>query len=191
MRCPAQRTVVSYANNIVYLAGFPPLTTDLPILDSLRARRFVSLYLGLLMNILLFIMFTLSCLLIYSLLLIDVTSRTFELAIRRMLGSTRPALVMLLVFQVSNARRFVCSVLVESIAWWWPTDPRVACVALQALAYSLPAWVLGLLVAQGITALLMQAFASISGLPVALGLTPTAVVRCPPATALTRHRVTR
>ena len=62
-------------------------------------------YLGLLMNIILFIMFVLSCLLIYSLLLINVGSRAFELAIRRMLGSTRPVLVLLLAFQVRFSPR--------------------------------------------------------------------------------------
>jgi len=135
-RLVVQRTVATIASSIVFLVGFPDIDSELPILSQLRSRRFVSLYvysgcctrvrrsmtyvgcryLGLLMNILLFIMFALSTLLIYSLLLINVNSRTFELAIRRMLGSTRPALILLLVAQVQvllpavwPARRvFIC-----------------------------------------------------------------------------------
>lgn len=139
-----QNTVVTFAGNIMYLAGFPVVDSDLPLLKNLRSRRFVSLYLGLLMNIILFIMFVLSCLLIYSLLLINVGSRAFELAIRRMLGSTRPVLVLLLAF--------------------------------QALSYSMPAWVFGLLIAEGITSSLMGSLAEVSGLPVEPGLTSSAAL---------------
>ena len=39
-----QNTVVTFAGNIMYLAGFPVVDSDLPLLKNLRSRRFVSLY---------------------------------------------------------------------------------------------------------------------------------------------------
>lgn len=139
-----QREVATFGSAVMYLVGFAQVNSDLPILESLRRRRFVTLYLGLVMDILLFILFGLSTILIYSLLQINVSSRTFELAIRRMIGTTRAILVLLLVT--------------------------------QALSYSVPALVIGLLLAQVFSSLLMDQFASLSGIPVTAGLTGGAVL---------------
>lgn len=61
----------------------------------------MSLYLQLVLDVLLLILFALSCVLVYSLLLVNVEGRTFEVAVRRMLGSTRPAIVGLLLAQAA------------------------------------------------------------------------------------------
>ena len=69
---------------------------DLPILAQLEARRFVTLYLSLVLNILLIVLCALSALLVYSLLTVSAESRTFDLAVRRMLGSRRDVVLALL-----------------------------------------------------------------------------------------------
>lgn len=99
------------------LAAPPSLqVADLPLLGQLEARRFVTLYLALVLNILLLVLCALSALLIYSLLTVSAEARTFELAVRRMLGSRREVIVALLLA--------------------------------QALSFGIPAWAVGLLVAQ-------------------------------------------
>lgn len=131
-----QAYVVTFASRLLFEIGFNLVEVEVPILDEVTAyclfaclppglysllplacaplqlfgRRFVSLYLGLVLDILLFILFALSTLLIYSLLMINVQNRTFELAIRRMIGTTRPTLVLLLVTQVGvvDSWRCVC-----------------------------------------------------------------------------------
>lgn len=53
------------------------------------------------LDVLLLILFALSCVLVYSLLLVNVEGRTFEVAVRRMLGSDRSAIVALLLTQAA------------------------------------------------------------------------------------------
>ena len=71
------------------------------------------MYLALMLNVLIFILTVLSIILIYSLLMINVQKRTFEIAIRRMLGTRRDHVIILL--------------------------------GMQALSYSVPKLVLGML----------------------------------------------
>jgi hypothetical protein len=71
----------------------PPLhatdvTVDVPILKGMQSIQFFSLYLGLIMSIILTILFLLSCMLIYSLLMISIETRTFELGVHRMVCVT-------------------------------------------------------------------------------------------------------
>ena len=138
-----QARLTGFTADFVYVTGFTEAEATQPLLGALSGRQFVSLYLGLLLDILLFILFLLSTILIYSLLMINVNARTFELAVRRMLGTTRVGVVGMLV--------------------------------LHALAYSLPAWLLGLLVSQGISALLLGSLASTAGINTGGGLTGRAV----------------
>lgn len=68
---------------------------------QLSQRRFVSIFLGLLLNVVLFVLFALCCILIYSLMTINVQKRTFELAVRRLIGTSRTVLIAMLSMQVS------------------------------------------------------------------------------------------
>ncbi len=94
-----QRELTSFASTLMYVVGFSQSSSSQPLLSELSGRRFVSLYLGLLLDILLVILFFLCSILIYSLLMINVNARTFELAVRRMLGTTRKGVMGLLVLQ--------------------------------------------------------------------------------------------
>jgi ABC-type antimicrobial peptide transport system permease subunit len=69
------------------------------VLSGVKSYRFFALFLGLILNIIILFIFFLSVLLIYSLLMVSVESRTFELGILRMVGMTRGRLVGLVVTQ--------------------------------------------------------------------------------------------
>lgn len=88
--------VADHASSMLYLAGFTETDAEAPILATLEPRRFVTLYLGLVLDVLLITLFGLATLLIYSLLLVNAEAKTFEVAVRRMLGAGRPAIVLLL-----------------------------------------------------------------------------------------------
>ena len=137
-------TIANFASTIVYTIGFPEIDPTLLIINALEGRRFVSLYLGILLDILLFVLFLLSTVLIYSLLLINVSKRTFEIAVRRMLGSNKRTVIGLL----------LC----------------------QAISYSLPAWIGGLLFAQMVAGGTLNVFAQSSGINIYTGLTGKAIL---------------
>jgi hypothetical protein len=84
-----QESVVRFADAILYRIGFSQVFVELPVLRQLRNTRTFSLFLGLILNIVIFILLFLSVVLIYSLLMISVETRTFELGILRMIGTTR------------------------------------------------------------------------------------------------------
>lgn len=62
------------------------LLTSLPVLEGLSRTKLISLFLGLILDLIIFILLSLSILLIYSLLMINVDSRTFEIGVMRMIG---------------------------------------------------------------------------------------------------------
>ena len=64
--------------------------TEVPVLDALDETRFFSLFLGLILNVVIVILLGLSVLLIYSLLMVNVETRTFELGVMRLVNPSRP-----------------------------------------------------------------------------------------------------
>lgn len=111
-----QGQVIKFTSRALYYIGFPEVEVTLGILSTLSDLRFFTLYLGLILSIILTILFILSTMLIYSLLIISIETRTFELGIHRMVGMTRFSVVEMLLT--------------------------------QALSYAIPAWVVGLFIAQ-------------------------------------------
>lgn len=94
-----QNSVVRFADTLLFKIGFTNVFVNLPILRQLRDTRFFSLFLGLILNVIIFILLFLSVVLIYSLLMISVETRTFELGILRMIGTTRRGIILLLLIQ--------------------------------------------------------------------------------------------
>lgn len=92
-----QKAVVKFAASAVYKLGFNQLDCSLPVLENVETSKFFGLFLGLILNIVIFILLFLSILLLYSLLMINVETRTFEMGVLRVLGSTRVNVVQLLV----------------------------------------------------------------------------------------------
>ena len=67
-----QKGVVDFSSQLLYLVGFSSVESDVPILTQLRTRRFVSIFLGLLINVIVFVLFALCSILIYSLMSVNV-----------------------------------------------------------------------------------------------------------------------
>ena len=97
-----QETVVQWSSEVMYYASFPQLTISMPILNALYGFRFFSLFLGLILSVILTILFILSTMLIYSLLMISIETRTFELGVHRMVGMTTAGIVKMLLVQASS-----------------------------------------------------------------------------------------
>ena len=91
-----QDGVVEYSGRVISSIGALWLKVNNPILGYLRSQRFTTLYLGMVMDILIAILLGLSSVLIYSLMMINVQGRQFELAVRRMLGATKLQVIALL-----------------------------------------------------------------------------------------------
>lgn len=110
-----QNTVVKFASQYLYPIGYHQVEVNFPVLSGLSNIRMISIFLGLILNVVIFILLLLSIVLIYSLLMISVETRTLELGIFRMLGYTRTRIIALLM--------------------------------IQAFSYSIPAWIMGLIIA--------------------------------------------
>eukprot|EP01133_Synstelium_polycarpum_P002551 gene2551-2924_t len=90
------KEIIKFSSRILYKIGFNQLDPWLPVMNELSDNRFVALFLGLILNVIIFILLFLSILLIYSLLMIDVETRTFEMGVMRMIGTTRAGIVQLM-----------------------------------------------------------------------------------------------
>lgn len=97
-----QATVTSFASDALYFGGFTEITAELPILTSMRTLQFFSIYLGLILSIILTILFMLATMLIYSLLIISIETRAFQLGVHRMVGMTRAGIVKMLIVQAAS-----------------------------------------------------------------------------------------
>ncbi|EFC50030.1 FtsX domain-containing protein [Naegleria gruberi] len=91
--------IVKFGSSISYFIGFNQISQNYPILVYLNDLRFVSMFLGLIINIIITILTILSTILIYSLLMINVENRTFEIGVLRMIGMHRKGVVQLIIQQ--------------------------------------------------------------------------------------------
>lgn len=94
-----QARLTGAAGRLVYVAGLSSLEVQLPLLDLVVQQRFVALYLSLVLNICLVVLFALAAMVIYSILTVSVAQRRFEIGVRRILGAGKPSLVALLTVQ--------------------------------------------------------------------------------------------
>ncbi|EFA79184.1 DUF214 family protein [Heterostelium album PN500] len=136
--------LIQFSSKILYKIGFDQLSGSLPVMSELSGNKYVSLFLGLILNVIIFILLFLSILLIYSLLMIDVETRTFEMGVMRMIGTTRSGIIQLM----------LC----------------------KAFSYSLPSWVLGLVMSQLFGLIVSAGFKSLTGVPIPARLTPSAIL---------------
>ena len=139
-----QDAVVNWASRLMYYGSFPQLAIDLPVLNTLYNFRFFSLFLGLILSIILTILFILSTMLIYSLLMISIETRTFELGVHRMVGMQTGGIVKMLL--------------------------------IQACSYSVPAWVVGLVLSQALAAYITSILEERVEVPVSRLLTSYSVL---------------
>jgi ABC-type antimicrobial peptide transport system permease subunit len=133
-----QSSVTSFVADLTFRLGFSRLTTDVPIVDQLSILRIFSIFLGLIINVIIFILLFISTVLVFSLLSANIETRTFELAVMRMLGVKQLEMISLLLVQASSYSIFS-----------YPVGIGVAqlfCVWLfseisDLIGTSLPAWI--------------------------------------------------
>lgn len=135
--------VARFASDVVYRVGFHAVKASLPVMEALYPYSYISMFLGLIIDVSIVVLLFLCVILIYSLLVINVESRTFELGVLRMVGSTREEVVGLLLT--------------------------------QALAYALPAWVVGLPLAQLVTYIVFKIIEDVTDVPLPTSLTGTSI----------------
>jgi ABC-type antimicrobial peptide transport system permease subunit len=81
-----QKGVTDYSNKVVDALGFFPISIDLDVLKAMEIFSQAILFLGLIFDIIILLFIVLSILLIYSLLMISVETKTFEFGVMRMVG---------------------------------------------------------------------------------------------------------
>ncbi len=91
--------MVSVATNLLYAMGYAELSINMPLLTAMQGFQFFSLYVGLILTVILAILFLLSTMLIYSLLIVSIESRVFQIGVHRMVGMTRAGVIKMLLVQ--------------------------------------------------------------------------------------------
>ena len=88
-----QRKVTGYANQLVEDLGFYKIELELDLLNGLEIFSRATMFLSLVFDVVTFLFIVLSVLLIYSLLMISVESKTFEFGVMRMQGLSKSGIV--------------------------------------------------------------------------------------------------
>ena len=94
-----QKGVTGYANEIIEALGFFPVRMDLDVLKQMETFSQAILFLGLIFDIIILLFVILSVLLIYSLLMISVESKTFEFGVMRMVGLSKTGIINMIILQ--------------------------------------------------------------------------------------------
>jgi ABC-type antimicrobial peptide transport system permease subunit len=85
--------VTGHVNEVVEALGFFPFRMQLDILGAMELASQAILFLGLIFDLVIILFISLSVLLIYSLLMISVESKTFEFGVMRMVGLSQSGLI--------------------------------------------------------------------------------------------------
>ena len=100
-----QASLVQFSTRIQFNIGFESAYVESPIIRSLNGKKYLPMFLGLALHIVLAVLTLLSVALIYSVLLIDVETRTLHVGILRMLGATTGGITCIVLLQVFPAAR--------------------------------------------------------------------------------------
>jgi predicted lysophospholipase L1 biosynthesis ABC-type transport system permease subunit len=157
--------VVNFTSVAVYEAGFNQLSVDLPVLRRVRATRFLGLFLGLILNVVTVVLLALAVRAFCSKKLPSVTSwltlaySQILLIYALMMTSVETKTFELGVLRmVGMTRRYIVQLLL-----------------LQGFAYAIPAWIIGMALAQAASAVLMDLFEQETDIPIEPWLTPDAI----------------
>ena len=85
--------MIGYLFPITEHLGMYDVGTHLELLFSMKSYSSAVMFIGLIFNILLLIFIVVACLLIYSLLLISVETKTFEFGVMRLIGLTKAGFI--------------------------------------------------------------------------------------------------
>lgn len=79
--------------------GYFPVTVEAFILQDFKLAHLSVTFLQLIFNLVMLLLFMISVLLIYSLLMLSVESKSFELGVMRMVGLSKVNVIVLVIFQ--------------------------------------------------------------------------------------------
>lgn len=79
--------------------GYYPVTIEAMILQDFKVAHLSVTFLGLVFNLVMLLLFTISVLLIYSLLMLSVENKSFDLGVMRMVGLSKTNVIALVVMQ--------------------------------------------------------------------------------------------
>lgn len=88
-----QSNVVNYANKLINDLGFFPVQVRCKILEELQTLSMGLVFIGIIFSIISFLFVIISVLLIYSLLMVTVEEKSFEIGIYRMVGLNKLGLI--------------------------------------------------------------------------------------------------
>lgn len=84
---------MNYVNKFIKDVGFYPVQVSTPILKEMKNYNVAILLFTLIFNVVLLIFIVIAMLLIYSLIMIGVETKTFETGIMRMVGISKRGLI--------------------------------------------------------------------------------------------------
>lgn len=85
--------MTGYSNQIIQDLGFFPVRMQMDVLKNMQVFSTAILFLGLIFDIIVLLFVILSVLLIYSLLMISVETKTFEFGVMRMIGLSKSGII--------------------------------------------------------------------------------------------------
>ena len=94
------KKAVSYSNNlIIYINSMSNLWIKMPLIRGMQRYNYGSVLLSLILDIIVISLFSLSLILIYSLLLITTETNTFEFGLLRLVGTTKRDIILIVILQ--------------------------------------------------------------------------------------------
>ncbi|KAM3144375.1 hypothetical protein pb186bvf_003539 [Paramecium bursaria] len=94
-----QGQVTKFAANLNKDVGVYPVDMYLPVLEELNNTQYGQMFLGIILSMIIVILFLLSVILLYTLLLITVETKTYDLGVLRVLGFNKLGVVLLVITQ--------------------------------------------------------------------------------------------
>lgn len=94
-----QRKVLTQVNNFLTQSGFHAFTAQALVLEEMQKYNMAILFFSLIFNIVILIFIVISVMLIYSLLMIGIETKTMETGIMRMVGVSKRGLVQMIFVQ--------------------------------------------------------------------------------------------
>ena len=79
-----KQKIVAFSSKVIYSLGFNQIDDELPVFNGVQDYQIFAIFLGLILNLIIFFLCYLSIMLIYSLMMISVDSRKFEMGVTRM-----------------------------------------------------------------------------------------------------------
>ena len=93
-----RKSITNYLADLEERLGYYPVQVTSGILDKIQTLELGILALNLIFNLVKSLFILISVIIIYSLLMISVESKTFETAVIRMLGLQAPGIISLVIF---------------------------------------------------------------------------------------------